>query len=64
VFDRKEVWISTSQKRNNSELLCILWSNDGNLVTAYLERFERLWNSRDAVPIGFEEHDAAAKELA
>jgi sugar-specific transcriptional regulator TrmB len=56
VFDRQEVWISTSKKRNHSGLPCILWSNGRNLVEAYQERFERLWHRRDAVPIVFEEN--------
>ena len=63
VFDRKEVWITTAQKRSHSELPCILWSNGRNLVQAYLERFERLWNSRNAVPIALGEHNHAVKEL-
>jgi sugar-specific transcriptional regulator TrmB len=56
VFDRQEVWISTSKKRKKSGLPCILWSNGRNLVDAYQERFERLWNRQDAVPIVFEEN--------
>ena len=63
VFDHKEVWITTAQKRNHSELPCILWSNGSNLVQAYLERFERLWNSRNAMPIVIGEHNDAVKEL-
>jgi sugar-specific transcriptional regulator TrmB len=63
VFDRKEVWITTAQKRSHSELPCILWSNGRNLVQAYLERFEKLWNSRNAVAIALGEHNHAVKEL-
>ena len=47
IIDRKEVWISVS-KRSPSGIPCVFWTNDENIVFAYLERFEKLWNDPNA----------------
>jgi sugar-specific transcriptional regulator TrmB len=46
IIDRKEVWIST-KKQTPSGNPCVLWSNGENIVTAYLELFERMWNNHN-----------------
>jgi sugar-specific transcriptional regulator TrmB len=48
VIDRKEVWISTARKQQPSGFPCVLWSNGKNIVEAYLERFDRIWNDHNA----------------
>jgi sugar-specific transcriptional regulator TrmB len=50
VVDRKIVWISTA-KTQPSGLPCILWSNGQNIVGAYHERFERVWNDSNAITV-------------
>jgi sugar-specific transcriptional regulator TrmB len=47
IIDRKEVWISVS-KISPSGIPCVFWTNDENIVFAYLERFEKLWNNPNA----------------
>jgi sugar-specific transcriptional regulator TrmB len=47
IIDRKEVWISVS-KISPSGIPCVFWTNDENIVVAYLERFEKMWNNPNA----------------
>jgi sugar-specific transcriptional regulator TrmB len=50
IIDREEVWVSTTLK-SESGTPCVLWSNGENIVAAYHERFERLWNNKKATSI-------------
>jgi sugar-specific transcriptional regulator TrmB len=45
IIDRKDVWISTSLK-SKSGMPGVLWTNGDNIVAAYHERFERMWNNK------------------
>ena len=51
VIDSKEVWISTSKKGESANVFCVLWSNGTNLIEVYEERFEKMWNSKNAIVI-------------
>jgi HTH-type transcriptional regulator, sugar sensing transcriptional regulator len=51
LVDNREVWISTA-KVQSCGLPCVLWTNGGNIVNVYRERFDRFWNSRVAAIIG------------
>lgn len=62
IIDAKEVWISTT-KKTPSGLPCVLWSNSKNIVETYQERFEGIWNDRDAITI-LPEETAKKKEAA
>jgi sugar-specific transcriptional regulator TrmB len=51
VIDGKEVWISTTKKGETSNVFCVLWSNGTNLIEVYEERFERMWNNKNAIVV-------------
>jgi sugar-specific transcriptional regulator TrmB len=48
VVDGTEVWITTQQK-NLEGFTAILWTNDLNIVKAYLENFHKAWDNLYAV---------------
>ena len=60
IIEREETWVSTELKTESGKT-CVLWSNGENIVAAYHERFERMWNDKKATTIPSSEN---AKEKA
>jgi sugar-specific transcriptional regulator TrmB len=50
IIDKKEVWISTNMETETGTP-AVLWSNGKNIIEAYSERFDRLWNNKNAITI-------------
>ena len=50
VIDQNELWI-TLQKKTESELPCILWTNDKKMVMFFQKSFNRSWNNSKAATI-------------
>lgn len=50
IIDNKEVWIATQQKTETG-YPCLLWTNDLNIVDAYIENFRKTWTHPKAVEV-------------
>jgi sugar-specific transcriptional regulator TrmB len=50
VIDQNELWINL-QKKTESDLPCVLWTNDRNMVMFFQESFNKSWNSSEATTI-------------
>lgn len=61
VVDGTEVWITTQQK-NLEGFNAILWTNDLNIVKAYLENFDKAWDNLYAILL-FEGADKQVETL-